>query len=220
MIHFMVDFENVGNRGLQGAEYLSAEDSMTIFYSKTCSQVENRKLQQIISAGSVLHLCCLQNTGKNALDFYIASKIGELYGSGYEGLTAVVSKDKGYHAVRDYWEKCVRPARKIVLCPDLEQGIVASNENSTRRTVIQRNLQEVSLEAQYEKYKEHLRIREELEVYFADTMDMDQGVLEQVVNIVEAKKERRVLYLDTLKQFGKKKGLEIYQGLNRWYGSL
>lgn len=39
MLHFMIDLENTRSKGLQGAEYLTAEDKVTVFYSQTCVQV-------------------------------------------------------------------------------------------------------------------------------------------------------------------------------------
>ena len=50
MFHFMIDLENTRSRGLQGAEYLSVEDCVTIFYSQSCLKVEGGKLQQIMDA--------------------------------------------------------------------------------------------------------------------------------------------------------------------------
>lgn len=32
-MYFLIDFENVGNEGLRGAQYLLKEDAMTIFFS-------------------------------------------------------------------------------------------------------------------------------------------------------------------------------------------
>lgn len=210
MFHFMIDLENTRSRGLQGAEYLCPEDYVTIFYSQSCLKVERGKLQQIVDAGSGLDICRLQKIGKNAMDFYIASRIGELFGSGYPGIVAIVSNDKGYNAVLDYWSSCVKPARKVILQPDIERCIGYSNEDSARKAGIQGNLQEVNLETQFGLYKERFRTRRELADCLADTGYQD--LLGQIVNVVEAGKEhgRRELYLDTVKRFGKKKGLDIY----------
>lgn len=208
MIHFMIDLENTRSRGLQGAEYLNSEDSIIIFCSEACKRVEWGKMQQVIDSGSRMEICRLQNTGKNALDFYIASKIGEIYGGGYEGVTAIISNDKGFRAVQDYWRSCSPHQRKIVLKPDIEQSIPSSNENSGRRRLIQKKLQEVDVEAEYKKHEEHMRIRKELERQFANTEYI--GMMEQIMRIVEERKANKVLYLDSLKQFGKRDGLEIY----------
>ncbi|SOY30715.1 hypothetical protein AMURIS_03446 [Acetatifactor muris] len=213
MFHFMIDLENTRSRGLQGAEYLSAEDCVTIFYSQSCLKVECGKLQQIMDAGSILDICRLKNTGKNALDFYITSKTGALFGSGYQGTVAIVSNDKGYHAVRDYWKNCVTPAQKVVVQADIEQCILVSDEASERRKLICEKLREVNLETQYKCYEEQLRIRHELEACFADTAYKE--LLGQIVNIVKGRKGNRLLYLDTIKQFGRKRGLEIYTRLRQ-----
>nr|WP_296441524.1 PIN domain-containing protein [uncultured Acetatifactor sp.] len=210
MFHFMIDLENTRSKGLQGAEYLSPDDHVTVFYSESCLKVEKGKLQQIIDAGSVLDICRLQRNGKNALDFYITSKVGELFGAGYQGIVAIVSGDKGYCAVQDYWAKCVKPARTVILQPNIEQCIGCSNESSPRRGMIQERLREVNLETQFGMYGEHLKMRQILEDSFADTAYRD--LLGQIVSVVERQKGcgRRVLYLDTIKRFGRKKGLEIY----------
>ena len=210
MVHFMIDLENTRSRGLQGAEYLSPDDHVTIFYSQSCMKVEKGRLQQIVDAGSALDICRLQRIGKNAMDFYIATRIGELFGSGYQGTVAIVSSDKGYSAVVDYWRCCAKPARKVVLQPDIERCIGCSNEDSARRVGIQGKLQEVNLETQIGLYKEQFRTRRELVDRFANT-DY-QELLGQIINVVEAGKGhgRRELYLDTVKRFGKKKGLDIY----------
>lgn len=219
MFHFMIDFENTWSKGLQGAEYLAPDDCVTVFYSQFCLKVEKGKLQQIIDAGSILDICRLQRTGKNALDFYIASRIGALFGAGYQGTVAIVSNDKGYSAVQDYWLNCAKPSRRIVLQPNIEQCIGCSDENSARRRLIQDRLQEVNLEAQYRLYGEHLETRRALEGSFADTAYKD--LLGQIVSIVEQRGDydRRMLYLDTIKRFGKKKGLEIYARIKQTIGT-
>ena len=93
MLHFMIDFENVRNNGLAGSEYLSGQDRVTIFYSAGCVQVENGRMEQILGSGCELDLCKLQKQGKNGLDFFIASRIGEIYGSGYAGDVSIISRD-------------------------------------------------------------------------------------------------------------------------------
>ena len=92
----MIDFENTGSRVLQGAEYLQPDDSVTIFYSQICMKIEQKPLRQLKESGCSFRICKLQKPGKNALDFYIASHIGEIYGQGYTGMIAIVSNDAGY----------------------------------------------------------------------------------------------------------------------------
>lgn len=207
MIHFMIDFENVRSAGLQGSEYLCMDDSVTIFYSTCCSGIEQDKIRHILESGCELDICKLQNTGKNALDFYIASRIGEIYGGGYEGDVAIVSRDKGFKAVQEYWRKA-DSARNVVLKPDMEQCIVSSGENSERSAVIREKRKIVNLEGEFEKYKARKAVQEEIKQLFADSKYGTE--IGKIIDMVQQKPTPKVLYLDTLKRFGRKQGLEIY----------
>lgn len=205
----MIDFENIGSRGLQGAEYLQPDDFMTIFYSQACMKIEQRRFFQVKESGCEFQICKLKKARKNALDFYIASRIGEIYGQGYTGMTAIVSNDTGFQAVKEYWKNCTSVPRDIILRPDVEQCIAASGENSFRQRRICLEKQEVRIEEEYGKYTERQRIRKRLEDSFAHTCYED--LIEQIMNLIESPKPLKILYRDSLKQFGREKGLKIYR---------
>lgn len=208
-IYFMIDLENTHDRGLQGAEYLGKGDFVVVFYSQSCVKVTKGKMKQLIDTGCDLELCRLVNTGKNALDFYIVSKIGEVFGNGYDGKIAVVSNDKGYKAVQDYWRCRTRMGKRtIILQTDIEKSILASNEDSERRQLIAEKLADVNLEVEFKKYKEHLKIRQELEEHFADTEYL--GMVDRILEVVEGNTSHKVVYLNSLRRFGRKNGLAIY----------
>lgn len=204
----MIDFENTRSRGLQGAKYLQADDSVTIFYSGACMKIEQRRLHQMKESGCNFKLCKLQNPGKNALDFYIASYIGEIFGQGYTGMVAIVSSDTGFQAVKGYWKSCASVSRNIILRPDIEQCIFSSGENSLRQRQIYQEKKEVHLEEEYKKYLEQQRIRKALEDSFANT-DYE-GLIERIMGVIETPKSLKLLYLDSVKLFGKRDGLSIY----------
>ena len=204
----MVDFENTRSRGLQGAEYLQPDDSVTIFYSQVCMKIEQKRFCQLQESGCGFRICKLQKSGKNALDFYIASRIGEMYGQGYTGMTAIVSKDAGFRAIKEYWKNCADVSRDIILRPDIEQCIFSSGENSFRQRQISLGKHEVGLEEEYKKYAEQQRIRKGLEDSFANT-DYE-GLIEQIMNMIDSPKSLKILYLDSVMQFGKRDGLNIY----------
>ena len=77
---FLIDYENVGRAGMRGCEYLDVQDHVVLFYSEGKKNAERRSLDQITSSGCVFEICKLYRMGKNALDFYIASKLGEMIG--------------------------------------------------------------------------------------------------------------------------------------------
>ncbi len=215
MIHFMVDWENIQHNGLQGSQYLCPTDSVTIFYSDVCNRIEQGELQNLLHSGCELQICKLVRASKNALDFYISSRIGALFGSGYRGQVAIVSRDKGFQAVQDYWTHCVKPRRKIIISPSLETCIVAMGEVSERQKNIKRALQVVDLEREFQKYDGKQYICREAMRLFADVAYQDR--MEQIMALMQYKSgQNRELYLQALKQFGKKDGLEIYHRVKQW----
>lgn len=216
MLHFLIDFENVGNSGLQGAGQLSGGDCVVIFFSQARNRIEQRKFQQITESGCEFEICKLHKTGKNALDFYIATRVGEICGSRSEGSIAIISNDKGFEAVRDYWRKRKDNSRTIILRPNIEKAIVSLNENSLRCARLRQSLQEVGIEEEYAHFQERRRVKEELKDLFCGTEY--EGVIPQIQDILERKSERKIIYLDHLKQFGRKDGLAIYSRVKQMVG--
>lgn len=208
-MYFLIDFENVGNQGLRGTQYLLREDTVFIFYSHACEQIRQGCLHQIMESFCRLDICKLKKAGKNALDFYIATKTGQIFGSGYEGKAAIVSRDQGFTAVRDYWKSREKPSRQVILGADLEQCILSANENRDRTAQIREQLKPVKLETEFAKYEERMKMRAVLEKVFADTAYEEK--LGAIQELYERQPDRKILYLNSVKTFGKKDGLEIYR---------
>lgn len=70
------------------------------------------------------------------------------------------------------------------------------------------DMQEVNIEEEYTRLQEHLRIQKELEELFCDTEY--ETVIPKIQNILEGKSNRKGIYLDHLKCFGRKDGTAIY----------
>lgn len=129
---FLIDYENVGNAGMKGCSCLNEQDHIVIFYSEAMKNMEQRYLEEITTAKCVFEVCKLCKTGKNALDFYIASRLGEMIGNGYDGIVVIVSKDSGFQAVQDYWTNRALHKKRILLSSCVEDGIIKGNENNER----------------------------------------------------------------------------------------
>lgn len=212
MAYFMIDLENTHSNGLRGAQYLNDTDTVVIFYSDVCKQIEQGALKEVFASGCQIELCKLIKKGSNALDFYIASKIGFLFGSGYSGGMVIISEDKGFQAINHYWQHYGAPNRPISVRPNLEQGILALSERNARWERIRASLMPVDLEKKVADHDETLRIQRELSALFKDTPQADK--LPQIMNIITGQTGTgKVLYLSALKQFGRKDGLEIYRRL-------
>lgn len=215
-MYFLIDFENVGNEGLRGSHYLLKEDAVTIFFSQVCEKIGQGCLRRIMDSFCRLDICKLEKSGKNALDFYIATRLGEIFGSGYPGKAAIVSRDQGFTAVRDYWRSRRKPSGQVILGANLEQCILSANENHDRTTQVREELRQVRLETEFVRYEERMKIREILKRAFADTVYEEK--LGRIQEVFERRSDRKVLYLDSVKAFGKKDGLEIYRRMRELAG--
>jgi len=208
-MYFLVDFENVRSEGLRGANYLEESDYVTIFFSNAAHSCENRYLEDIERSGCHFNTCKLKNTGKNGLDFYIATRVGEFYGSGHKDRVAIISKDQGYKAVRDYWDERLPAGNKIIISPSVERGLIASNENTDRVKCLKKQLSGTEIDVFQAGYEERMRLREILRQMFSGTDYA--GKMPEIQNMMETAKTPKIIYLDSLRRFGKKQGLEIYR---------
>ncbi|MBD5505734.1 MAG: NYN domain-containing protein [Lachnospiraceae bacterium] len=206
---FLIDYENVGNAGMRGCNYLNTQDHVIVFYSEAKKHMEQRALEAVSGSGCTFEICKLCKTGKNALDFYIATRLGELFGEGYEGIAVIVSNDSGFQAVRDYWEKRAAHKRKVVLSNCIEDGIVSGNENNERTRELRRLREKLAIGGYYSAYTERMRIKTVLRKIFEGTQY--ESKVEEIQNMLDGKeKNSKIIYLDSLHLFGRKGGLEVY----------
>lgn len=220
MAYFLIDLENTHSNGLRGAQYLNTGDTVAVFYSESCKQLEQGVLKDVFASGCQIELYRLIKKGANALDFYIASRIGVLLGSGYSGGVVIISEDKGFQAINHYWQNYGTPRRTVHLRPNLEQGILALSEKNARWNQIRAALLPVDLAKAVADHEEAMRVQRELKALFAGTQQEDK--LPQIMDIISGQSGTgKVLYLSTLKRFGRKDGLEIYRRLRllNWPGA-
>lgn len=208
-MYFMIDYENTGGQGLRGAEYLGAEDKVIIFYSKSCDKIEYGLLKLILDSGSGLELCRLERSGKNALDFYIASMLGEIFGGGYQGKAAIVSRDQGFKAVQEYWRERASKKGAVVLNSTIGGCIRSANEDNVRTKTAREGLKHVSMEAEVARYREEERLQKRTKEIFQDTKY--QAMEEQMWELLKEKESRKKLYVNALRIFGREDGLEVYR---------
>lgn len=208
-MYFLVDFENVRSGGLRGVNYLEENDYLTIFYSNAAHKCENRYLEDIERSGCHFDTCKLKNIGKNGLDFYIATRVGEFYGTGHKDRVAIISKDQGYKAVRDYWDVRLPSNNTIIISPSVEKSLITSNDNSDRVKRMKNELSGVDIDVFQAKYEERMRLQEILRQISSETDYASKT--SEIQNMMEAAKTRKIIYLDSLHRFGKKQGLEIYR---------
>lgn len=210
-MYFLVDYENVQNSGMLGTDALTREDHPDVFYSASVPSMQSRYLEEIKASGCDFQIHKLKKTQKNGLDFYIATRLGEIFGTGYHGVAVIVSKDVGFQAVRDYWTSVARKPRKVYLSESIERGIVTANLGDERGERVRQRMKSVDIAAFYAAYQENKRIHKILEDAMAGTSFVSRTG--DIQEILKKGKTAKVIYLDVLHAFGRRDGLEIYRRL-------
>ncbi|MBO7728917.1 MAG: hypothetical protein J6S50_10440 [Oscillospiraceae bacterium] len=97
---FLIDFENVHEKGLEGIGTLKPEDTVHLFYTKNASKISLDILSEI-QAKLQFHKV---NVGKQSLDMQLVSYLGFLIGTiGKEPEYIIVSNDAGFHNTLAFW---------------------------------------------------------------------------------------------------------------------
>lgn len=213
MAAILVDYENVnGSNGLKGADVLCSDDMLVIFYSNCCSKIRADYLQEIRNSGCEFKVVKLKGTGKNALDFYIATECGIISERG-EKQIGIISNDKGFQAIIDFF--CVNAdaaKTQVVKAGNIETAftLFSSTWDIQRRKMLQNRMSTLDLAAECARIEERNKMRKELKEILENT-DYEEKTAE-IIDFIEAKKDqgRKKLYTDSLHLFGRKNGIAIY----------
>ena len=195
-MYFLIDFENVKNAGMFGTEHLLPDDHVIVFYSETSPAMEQRHLWNIQNSGCGFETYRLVTKRRNGLDFYIATKVGELF---------------GVQAIRDFWQECSGTKNRVAVSDCIEQGILSSGENSKRSDLIRSYRKTVDIGNFYAAYQENIKVRKALWDTFRGTAFEPR--LKEIEEIIRTGASPKVIYLDALRRFGRKDGQEVYRML-------
>ena len=210
-MYFLIDFENVKNAGMFGTEHLLPDDHVIVFYSETSPAMEQRHLWNIQNSGCGFETYRLVTKRRNGLDFYIATKVGELFGAGLCHRAVLVSCDHGFQAIRDFWQECSGTKNRVAVSDCIEQGILSSGENSKRSDLIRSYRKTVDIGNFYAAYQENIKVRKALWDTFRGTAFEPR--LKEIEEIIRTGASPKVIYLDALRRFGRKDGQEVYRML-------
>ena len=117
MAYYLIDFENVKSRGMEGVELLTEEDTVCIFYSDNADSMTfdlHQKLNET-KAKIIYHKVAVGT--KNALDFQLATYLGylicEQQKEDVHPNYFIVTKDNGFYSLMVYWKAEGVPVRII-----------------------------------------------------------------------------------------------------------
>lgn len=204
-MYFLVDYENVMEPGLNGVEYLCADDILYIYYSDVC-RITRMTMEKILHSGCKFEIYKLQARHKNGLDFYIATTAGKLIGEGCTDYIALISKDTGFQAIVDYWGCFGKDKEQVFRCVNLENAMLKHNNKYGRVGQIQLSHSKLTFDEALglsdTKMEEGIKERVGKTSYFAKA--------NQIHTILNKPMTKRGYYLESIKAFGKKEGTAIY----------
>ena len=117
MAYYLIDFENVKSRGMEGVELLTEEDTVCIFYSDNadCMTFDLHQMLNETKAKIIYHKVAVGT--KNALDFQLATYLGylicEQQKEDIHPNYFIVTKDNGFTSLMVYWKAQGVPVRII-----------------------------------------------------------------------------------------------------------
>ena len=214
----LVDYENVSSiDGLKGVEYLNEKDTLIIFYSQCCEKIRAEYIEMIERSQCEFKTYKLARTGKNALDFYIAVECGVL-GSRGENQICIISKDKGFGAVSDFFRIQEEVDDVIVrVASNVENALVALNapEDEARKRLIKEKTKTLSIDAEQARITEYRAFVEKITKAFEGTEYEKQ--IDKIIRFIEGRdaKTPRLLYTGSMHEFGREDGRAIYQLLKQ-----
>ena len=103
--YYFIDYENVHKTGFKGLLNLSSNDNVIIFYSGNADKITFNLHKEIVDSKADITYFEVKAGGKNALDFQLSTYLGYLIGNKKKARCYIVSNDRGFEFVRDFWKK-------------------------------------------------------------------------------------------------------------------
>jgi len=156
---FLVDYENVHVEGFNGLSNCTEKDSIKIFYTKGADTLTFGLHRRLSETKARIEYLKVENGSKNALDFQLSSYLGFLIASNAEEKYYIVSKDKGYEILIQFWSKYKSISAQVTLVSDLtlkvEKEIQAQLDQKVETTLKESTFKEHTIDiiSIIDKYK-------------------------------------------------------------------
>lgn len=208
-MYFLIDYENVNYAGLEGTEFLEKDDTISFFFSDASEKIISYRMMDIKKAGCEFEICKLKNIRKNALDFYIASKVGEIFGVNRDAKVAIISTDKDHQSVIDYWHPRLATPSQLVRAKTIANAIKVVSGEEVRKQIVNDRTKTLDLQAEFARHEERKRLVKTISDALSNTEY--EKVVTQIADMVIAADRPKILYLNSIKSFGRKAGTEVYR---------
>lgn len=207
---FLIDFENVHELGLAGIGKLTPEDSVHLFYTKNASKISLDILSEV-RAKLYFHKV---NVGKQSLDMQLVSYLGFLIGTvGADPEYIIVSNDNGFGNTLAFWGE---KEKKISQIPNMNYQEAPAPVQEAPQPVPEtapvlptQETQAHPVRGATEKTQMNNKITVALRDRKLDAEKIGKATA-GVMKVYGARNFRQAAYRETIRLFGQKEGLEIY----------
>lgn len=160
MACYLVDYENVNQKGINGINQLklTENDSVIIYYSNNANSLTFELHKELMRSSAKIEYRKITNEGKNALDFILVCDLGGFVALKPEENYYIVSKDNDYDNVIKYItghykctvEKIKSISQNIVQPNNIKSDLSESTGNELNKLV--KNDEVKRVQATIDKY--------------------------------------------------------------------
>ncbi|MDR1492634.1 MAG: hypothetical protein LBT05_07925 [Planctomycetaceae bacterium] len=105
MATYLIDYENVHQKGLDGIRKLTKDDAVIVFVGNMINNLPIETVIAMLNSPAQIKIKKMKKTTNNYLDFQLATCLGGLIAGSEDKAFFIISNDTDYEAVIDYW-KC------------------------------------------------------------------------------------------------------------------
>lgn len=185
---YLVDYENVHKAGLSGIEELKTTDTVIIFYSANADSLSFELHHFLGEAKANIKYIKVDTDGKNALDFQLSSYIGYLIGRDEHCRCYIVSNDKGYNNVRDFWQ---RRDAKVRMIPCIKSQ---TNNANIKKNELLEALRELPLSSE-EKAEAAEIVRKHIKVGAPQLSQLKININNELIHAFGTEKTKLIYYV-------------------------
>lgn len=227
--YYLIDYENVRENGLVGAERLTGEDSIFVFYTKNANKISLDAFCGVSAAIKVLKV----PAGKQSLDMHISSMLGYLAGKSPEKSDyIIVSKDKDFDTVIASWNEAgvgvfskqetiadgLKAAEPVPEAKPAEQPTVADTVEEPKKAApkkpVEKKKAKESPAAETGAADDRTVLNNRIIKLLGDAGlegNLPNTVASVVMSNVKKQNKKQAVYLELIKKFGQQEGLKYYK---------
>lgn len=136
MTYYFIDYENVMDAGLNGAELLKKKDRVVVFYSHQVKNLPFERHVALSESAAAFEYLRIEHIGKNYLDFQLSTYLGYLIAKKEPDQIVIVTKDNGYRSVVDFWNErgiAITMQEAILKKPEKRKKEAATQKKQEKR---------------------------------------------------------------------------------------